>query len=47
MVREAIAFLNPDREQQPTQALTENEDAAHTSELIHEAYNEAIEETQG
>ena len=47
LVREAVSFLNPNREQQPTQALTENEDAAQTSQIIHKAYDKAIEETQG
>ena len=47
LVREAVAFLNPNRDQQQTQTLTENEDAAQTSQIIHEAYGEAIEETQG
>ena len=47
LVREVVAFLNPNRDQQQTQALTENEDAAQTTEIIQEAYDQAIEETQG
>ena len=47
LVREAVAFLNPNRDQQQTQTITEDEDAAQTSQIIHEAYDEAIEETQG
>ncbi|XP_057550533.1 uncharacterized protein LOC130828586 [Amaranthus tricolor] len=39
LVREAVAFLNPNRDQQQTQALTENEDAAQTTEIIQEAYD--------
>ena len=45
LVREAVAFLNSNRNQQPT--LTENENAAQNSQTIHQAYDEAIEETQG
>ena len=45
LVREAVAFLNPNRDQQQTQALTENEDAAQTTEIIQEAYDQTIEET--
>ena len=47
LVREAVAFLNPNRDLQQTQALTENEDAAQTTEIIQEAYDQAVEETQG
>ncbi|XP_057539477.1 uncharacterized protein LOC130817659 [Amaranthus tricolor] len=47
LVREAVAFLIPSRDQQQTQALTENEDSAQTTEIIQEAYDQAIEETQG
>ena len=47
LVREAVAFLNPNRDQQQTQALTENEDSAQTTEIIQEAYDQAVEETQG
>ena len=47
LVREAVAFLNPNKDQQQTQALTENEDASQTIEIIQEAYDQAIEETQG
>ncbi|XP_057517075.1 uncharacterized protein LOC130798203 [Amaranthus tricolor] len=46
LVREAVAFLNPNRNQQQTQALTENEDVAQTTEIIQEAYDQAVEETQ-
>ena len=45
LVREVVVFPNPNRDQQQTQTLTENEDAAQTSQIIHEAYDEAIEET--
>ena len=45
LVREVVAFLNPNRDQQQTQ--TENEDAAQNSQIISEAYDEAIEETKG
>ena len=44
IVRKAVAFLNPNRNQQQTQ--TENEDTAQNSQIIHQAYDEAIEETQ-
>ena len=47
LVREVVAFLNPNRDQQQTQALTENEDVAQTTEIIQETYDQAIEETQG
>ncbi|XP_057532935.1 uncharacterized protein LOC130810827 [Amaranthus tricolor] len=47
LVREAVAFLNPNRDPQATQAVTENEDVAQTPQIIHEAYEEAIEEIQG
>ena len=43
-VREAIAFLNPNTNQQLIQ--TKNKDAAQNSQIIYEAYDEAIEETQ-
>ena len=48
-VREAVAFLNPNRDHQETQtqALTENEEDAQTTDIIQEAYDRAIEETQG
>ncbi|XP_057523913.1 uncharacterized protein LOC130803730 [Amaranthus tricolor] len=36
---EAVAFLNPNRDQQQTQALTKNEDATQTTEIIQEAYD--------
>ena len=40
LVREVVTFLNPNRDQQQTQ--TENENAAQNSQIIHEAYDEAL-----
>ena len=47
LVREVVAFLNPNRDQQQIPTLTDNEDVAQTSQIIHKAYDEVIEETQG
>ena len=47
LLREAVAFVNQNRNQQASQTVAENKDVTQSSNTIQEAYDQAIEETQG
>ena len=47
LVRKDVAFVNQNRNQQASQTVAENKDVTQSSNAMHEAYDQAIEETQG
>ena len=47
LLREAVAFVNQNRNQQASQTVAENEDVTQSSNAMKEPYDQAIEETQG